>query len=390
MAGRICRSGQTAPNPRRYDDIAEGFQAVRHRTLACTAVVRRSGRRSLAPCVERHRDAARERVCFAAMSATRGVHLDLLPEARLDSDPSVLATVSFGARQGLVSAERVAITLPMPRLDRNDLAEVWRADEPVTRSTRDRFSLSRSRDVLIGATVTSDSCDLKTQAATTYKAALRLASDEGYPHIVRMWNHFPEIHAKEAGLERYKAFCAGRAEGFEDTGFSLGDDLPAASGVGTDGSGLVVMFIASRNPVRNVENPRQVSAFRYPEKYGPRSPSFARASVAEIAGHRQLFVSGTASIVGCESVHVGNVRLQMRETMENLRVICEVASDGRFRLLEELPGAVYRAYVRHADQYPTIREMFDEVVGPAAKSTWLRGDICREELLLEIELWTRL
>jgi chorismate lyase/3-hydroxybenzoate synthase len=101
-------------------------------------------------------------------------------------------------------------------------------------------------------------------------------------------------------------------------------------------------------------------------------------------------VSGTASIVGCESVHVGNVELQMRETMENLRVVCEVASDGRYRLLEELPGAVYRAYVRHPDHYAAIRAMFDDVVGPVAKSTWVRGDICREELLLEIELWSRL
>lgn len=323
------------------------------------------------------------------MIATGGVRLELVAESRFETDSEVLASVSFGATRGSVAGETTSISIPMCRLDEEGLVEVWRAEEPVERGTRDGFALSRSRDVMIGATVSRDANDLRQRAAAIYKSAIAVARDEGFPHIARMWNLFPEIHRPEKGLERYKAFCAGRAEGFEHAGFALGDDLPAASGVGTDGDGLLVMFVASQHPVRNVENPRQMSAFRYPDKYGPRSPSFARASIADANGESLLFVSGTASIVGCESVHAGNLELQFRETMENLRAVCEAASAGRYASLCELPGAVYRCYVRHPQDYATLREWFDETTG-RARSVWLRGDICREELLLEIELWTKL
>lgn len=324
------------------------------------------------------------------MIATRGVRLDLSSSEAFDDDSSILGTVVFGAARGSVSADTTEVAIPMPVLGSGSCVEVWRAEEPVERAVRREFAIARSRDVLMGATVTRESTDLRHRAASIYKSAIAVAREEGFPHIVRMWNHFPEIHRPEEGLERYKAFCAGRAEGFEHSGFVLGHDLPAASGVGTEGDGLLVMFLASRHPVRNVENPRQVSAFQYPEKYGPRSPSFARASIAEMAGEPQLFVSGTASIVGCESVHVGSLERQFGETVENLRAVCEVASEGRYATLDELPGAVYRVYVRHSEHYPELRTMFDDVAGPAAKSMWVRGDVCREELLLEIELWTRL
>jgi chorismate lyase/3-hydroxybenzoate synthase len=76
--------------------------------------------------------------------------------------------------------------------------------------------------------------------------------------------------------------------------------------------------------------------------------------------------------------------------MENLRAVCEVGSEGKYRALTDLPEPVYRAYVRHPEDYDALRSMFDEAAGPAARSVWVRGDICREELLLEIELWTRL
>lgn len=323
------------------------------------------------------------------MIVTEGVLLDLVSDSGAHAG-NVLATVSFGASRGAVDEESTLIALPMPVLGDGPRAEVWRTDAAVERAARRGFALARGAGVLFGASITEESRGLRQRAAEIYQSAIAIAREEGYPRIVRMWNHFPEIHSPESGLERYQAFCAGRAEGFEQSGLALGSDLPAASGVGTDGVGLVVMFLATRGSVRNVENPRQVSAFRYPGKYGPRSPSFARASVAEIAGEQQLFVSGTASILGCESVHEGNIVLQLDETLENLRAVCEVASEGRHATLDSLPGAVYRVYVRHPEHYGTLRPLFDRMAGPGARSLWIRGDVCRSELLLEIELWTRL
>ena len=43
--------------------------------------------------------------------------------------------------------------------------------------------------------------------------------------------------------------------------------MAAASAVGADGDALVVHVVASREPGRAVENPRQVAAWRYPETW---------------------------------------------------------------------------------------------------------------------------
>ena len=63
-----------------------------------------------------------------------------------------------------------------------------------------------------------------------------------------------------------------------------------------------------------VENPRQVSAYRYPPTYGPRvADLLARgAGRTSAAATIALFISGTASIVGHETVHQGDVRAQTR------------------------------------------------------------------------------
>jgi chorismate lyase / 3-hydroxybenzoate synthase len=49
--------------------------------------------------------------------------------------------------------------------------------------------------------------------------------------------------------------------------------------------------------------------------YGAPPPSFARAAhVGSDGGRGDLFISGTASIVGHRTVHRGNVELQTRTT----------------------------------------------------------------------------
>lgn len=324
------------------------------------------------------------------MASSGGVCLEISPHGVAEGDPSVLMAVAFGAPRSAVCGTSPRVEIPLPYLTGTPSIEIWRSDNPVVHATRGDFVVSTSGDVLFGASVVNEAPALQRTASSLYQSAVSVAKGEGFPHIVRMWNHFPAINQPENGLERYQAFCAGRAEGFERAGYASTSDLPAASGVGTDGEGLLVMFLASNKPVRYVENPRQVSAFRYPRKFGPRSPSFARASVCELAGERQLFVSGTASIVGCETVHVGNLRKQFDETVENLRAVCEAASDGEISELSQLSGAIYRVYVRHPEHFEPLREMFDRVVDANAESVWVRGDICRSDLLLEIELWTRM
>ena len=81
--------------------------------------------------------------------------------------------------------------------------------------------------------------------------------------------------------ERYKRFSLGRARAFAAAPMTFpGLGFPAATAVGRPGASrtLQVSWMAGREPGTMLENPRQVSAYHYPRRYGPAAPSFSRAS----------------------------------------------------------------------------------------------------------------
>jgi chorismate lyase/3-hydroxybenzoate synthase len=88
---------------------------------------------------------------------------------------------------------------------------------------------------------------------------------------------------------------------------------------------LQIYFLAGAHPPTHLGNPRQVNAYEYPTIYGPRSPSFARATLCRSDSATHLFISGTASVVGHQSQHVGSADLQALETVTNLRALVEHA-----------------------------------------------------------------
>jgi len=62
----------------------------------------------------------------------------------------------------------------------------------------------------------------------------------------------------------------GREVGFVNTYPSLRESrYPAATGIGSIGGDVSICFLASsKDRLRNIENPRQVPAYKYPKKYG--------------------------------------------------------------------------------------------------------------------------
>jgi hypothetical protein len=128
--------------------------------------------------------------------------------------------------------------------------------------------------------------------------------------------------------------------------------------------------------VTPVENPRQVSAYEYPAQYGPK-PAFSRASILGDT----LFISGTASIVGHETVHVDDVTGQTRETLANIEALVgeanRISGAGRF----DMSTLAYKVYVRHATDLPLIQSQLHTLT----QVLYLQADICRQDLLVEIE-----
>jgi len=240
---------------------------------------------------------------------------------------------------------------------------------------------------LVGCAEVDDRDGMQAAAHRAYSDLFALLAAGDTPHLLRLWNYFPGINGDGGGVERYRQFNAGRQQAFIEAHRSAFEGSPAACALGTAGGPLRVYFIAGRTPPLAIENPRQVSAYRYPNAYGPRSPTFSRAAIAPLGdGRTMLFISGTASIVGHETMHVGDVRRQTEESLVNIDAVRAVAAD---RAGAPFPheALTYTVYVRRPADLPVVRMVFDATVGAraAANAIYLQADICRAELLVEIE-----
>ncbi|RDU96625.1 endoribonuclease L-PSP [Trinickia dinghuensis] len=241
---------------------------------------------------------------------------------------------------------------------------------------------------------------LERAAYAAYEAIFRVLDTLGMRHPLRIWNVVPAINAAQFGSERYRQFNTGRQRVFQAFGRPVIDSVPAASALGAsvriEGDAppaipLVVSFLATRSASDAVENPRQVSAYRYPAQYGPSAPTFARA--AAWPGLRRpgavptLFVSGTASIVGHETVHRGDLMAQLRETLANIdAVLAEAARKGHGH--PALSDLTYKVYVRDphdVDALAAIDDMLRARCASPLRALYLHAEICRADLLLEIE-----
>jgi chorismate lyase/3-hydroxybenzoate synthase len=129
-----------------------------------------------------------------------------------------------------------------------------------------------------------------------------------------------------------------------------------------------------------VENPRQVSAWRYPRQYGRTAPSFARAMI--LPARDALAISGTAAVVGHASAHQDDLDAQLEETLTNLEAL--LASAGMAAGFDT--HSPLKTYVRHAADAPRVRAFLQRRL-PGVPVLLLHGDICRSELLVEIDGW---
>jgi enamine deaminase RidA (YjgF/YER057c/UK114 family) len=134
-----------------------------------------------------------------------------------------------------------------------------------------------------------------------------------------------------------------------------------------------------------IENPRQTSAYHYPPKFGSHSPTFSRACLLRDSAGTNLFVSGTASIVGHETIHHGDVTAQTRESLLNIDALLDEANRVIGSDRYALDGLKFKVYVRRPADLPAIAHTLSAMVRAADPIVYLQADVCREDLLVEIE-----
>ena len=241
-------------------------------------------------------------------------------------------------------------------------------------------------------------------AIQCYETLFKTLQAHNAKYPIRMWNFVPNINeVVEQELNRYMQFNMGRHKALADwygSPVALKQLVATASGVGHSGSELIIHCLSLKNHAGlGVENPRQIPAYNYSRRFGPASPSFARATLASFPSldsrsNTWLMVGGTASVVGEDSQHPGQLCRQIDETLDNLSSLVNQAqsqlpvftlpSNGSLRSALNSLNSIRVYYVR-ANDLTQIKESVIASFPNITECEFLNTSLCRPELLVEIE-----
>jgi enamine deaminase RidA (YjgF/YER057c/UK114 family) len=344
----------------------------------------------------------------AGAPGAAALRVDYFSFDRIAAEPpswwqNVLGIVGF-EKLPAIEGPRVPVTASMtPSLGANDnLCEVWRIANPGVRLSNGAARHRRVRyrfceDLLFGSITIEERQSMQGGADGAAAALLRateiayreifgVLEETAHRHLIRVWNYLPEINREADGDERYRHFNSARLAAFRSSGRAALDTAPAACALGSPaGSPISIYFLAARQRPRMIENPRQTSAYFYPPQYGVHSPIFSRACLLSESAGTNLFVSGTASIVGHQTIHPGDVLAQTRETVANIDALLHEANRVVGASRYSLDALKLKVYVREPADLRAIEGALTSALRPATPIIYLQADVCREDLLVEIE-----
>lgn len=200
--------------------------------------------------------------------------------------------------------------------------------------------------------------------------------------IIRQWNYIERITAFEGVDQHYQMFNNSRSDFYNQTSWENG--FPAATGIGADWGGVCVdldaaVFTDSACFATPIDNKLQVAAHAYSEEvleaaqHKKSTPKFERAKSMTFEGRTLVYISGTAAIRGEESLRDVTTGQQLHITMEN---IAQLTGKAELKML--------RVYLKEAADYAEIASLL-EAYGLNIPVSYMCADVCRDELLIEIE-----
>lgn len=221
-----------------------------------------------------------------------------------------------------------------------------------------------------------------------------------FSHVFRQWNYIEDItmvESHESNRQHYQEFNNVRSDYYSRAIFKQG--FPAATGIGIRTGGVIVSFYAASTEgyrTKSIENPLQKAAFEYTEnvlvgdaQYRGSckcTPKFARAKIVATHESDQIFISGTASIRDEVTMGENNVALQTEITLDNIqKLICkETLSSLDYNDPKSPQIEFIRVYIKHPEYHLTVKEICEQRL-PGVPGIYVVSDMCRENLLVEIE-----
>ncbi|MDR1937237.1 MAG: endoribonuclease L-PSP [Tannerellaceae bacterium] len=222
------------------------------------------------------------------------------------------------------------------------------------------------------------------QSVEVFHLIEKLLALEKFPihSIIRQWNYIEQITGYQEGRQNYQSFNNARSDFYGKTKWPNG--FPAATGIGTNLGGVLVdldaaVFASPDAFATPIDNRLQVAAHAYSEKVldvsceKKATPKFERAKSMTFGKRKFIYVSGTAAIRGEESLKGVGLERQLHITMENIA-----------QLTGEAGLVMLRIYLKNKDDYEESERLMRAYNLPIPIS-YMCADVCRDELLIEIE-----
>ncbi len=236
------------------------------------------------------------------------------------------------------------------------------------------------------------------QSQTAFEHLTQILDTEGlgYNNIVRQWNYIEKILYCNGGHQNYQDFNDVRSDYYNPVDWV--DGYPAATGIGMQQGGVILSFDAVKIKegnfaVRAIDNTLQRAAHVYSKEVliGDETikstPKFERAKAVFNEKNIVIYISGTAAIRGEESVDIDNIARQTQVTMENIEHLISEPTLSEFGVSHNMEGTRLRAlrvYIKNEADTAAAKEYMDTHY-PTIPTFYLWGNVCREELLIEIE-----
>ena len=252
------------------------------------------------------------------------------------------------------------------------------------------------RELITGGIIPPDIyAPLALQADAVFEQVGEILAVENFPvsSIIRQWNYIPKIFNVNGKDQNYQSFNDSRSLFYAKTDWSLG--YPASTGIGTPSGGIMVELIALTGLAlinRPLNNPLQIAAYNYSQgvlvgDFDPctqkrTTPKFERGRIIGTDESQTILISGTAAIRGELSLIADDIIEQTRITMQNIDYLISpenypVAETSReYKLL--------RIYIKNPFQMNEVNTWMN-LHHPDTPKIYLCADICRKELLIEIE-----
>jgi len=116
-----------------------------------------------------------------------------------------------------------------------------------------------------------------------------------------------------------------------------------------------------------------------------KAPLFERAKYIGTPEFAVVFVSGTASIIGEQTIGKNDIEIQTNTTCDNISQLTNLENLEKAGIdIPQTESCYLRVYVKNIEDIPLVEQICQQKYGNIP-ILYVKADICRDDLLVEIE-----